>query len=524
MFSFPNAYARRLLCFHTVLRSIHSTNHVDFLTAFQSHANFSRNGLLSILEPLKDCSPTYETFKRLQEVVDAKTSKGSFWIQFLNTCTELDRPMLAKAAADFVASAPLLHSKATIMKTLELFAAQSRFAEFRLVFDVLHSDLTGPERIAFASDLIRILSQTPYYRESLNIVPLLDERHRNSAVRSICEGAARFDSAKSAVASLNDLEPYHLPPPDNFFVELLAKLRAKEDYSVMESLLEIIRTKHWIISESSATVIASWFNSKDLQVYAAKMGVHIEGTMCSECKKKLPVFRLSEDVLTSMSEEFYQRAFKGTQDEYLYLTTTPRELNALEKFLESQEDRFDCVIDFLNVMHQLGVPFEPSKAGRFMCELLQTFKRELNLQRFCLVSKGNPVIRHPTFLAQVKELGNRLGISVFSFITQNKSEDDIFTIYMALWSGPHCYLVSNDEFKQHRHTVGSRLGFQISRWQSVRQIGLHQGKHGRLLVPLQCDTCVHGSGDNGWHIPYGDKTQKSSYIPPNLWLCVRPLA
>ncbi|CAH8607986.1 unnamed protein product [Dicrocoelium dendriticum] len=523
MLGIPNICARRLLGVYVVLRSGPLTHHVDFVAAFQNHTNFSRKNMCSILEPLKDCSPTFEIFERLQKIVDAKARSGSFWFQFLDTCTELDRPMLANAAADFVASAPFRHSKAAVMKVLELFAAQSRFTEFRSLFDLLHSGLTAPEKVVFALDLIRVLSQTPYYKETLNILPLIEKRHRNNALRYICEGAAKFDSTQSALTSLSELDTYHPPPTDSFFVELLAKLPTKEGYSVMNSLLEIIRTKHWIISESSAGMIASWFNSQDAQVYTATMGIRIMGTMCPACKNKLPVFQMSEHAVTSISKEFYQRAFKGEQDEHLYLTTTPKELDSLEKFLESQDDRFDCVIDFLNVMHQLCVPFEPKMAGRVMCEILQTFKREFNFKRFCLVSKGNVVIRHPTFMAQVKELGNKLGISVFTFITQNKSEDDIFTIYIALWSGPRCYLVSNDEFKQHRFIVGSQLGFQIFRWQSIRQIGLSPGRHGTPLVPLQCDTCVHGCGDSGWHIPYDDKSPRKSYVPPNLWLCVRLL-
>lgn len=49
---------------------------------------------------------------------------------------------------------------------------------------------------------------------------------------------------------------------------------------------------------------------------------------------------------------------------------------------------------------------------------------------------------------------------------------------MAMKSGPQCYIVSNDEFKQYRFSSGPELGEQISRWQSLRQLVLQ--RRGRI--------------------------------------------
>ncbi|KAF8560668.1 hypothetical protein P879_08444 [Paragonimus westermani] len=153
---------------------------------------------------------------------------------------------------------------------------------------------------------------------------------------------------------------------------------------------------------------------------------------------------------------------------------------------------------------------------------MRLLNRDFNFRRFCLVSKGSRVIRHHAFWSRIKQLGDQTGISVFSFITQNSSDDDVFMLYIALWSGPRCYLVSNDEFKQHRYTVGSQLGLQLSQWQAVRQIAFVRGRTKSYIAPLQHDTRVHGTMATGWHIPYDNKAQRRSYVPPNLWLCVRP--
>ncbi|VDL90032.1 unnamed protein product [Schistocephalus solidus] len=122
---------------------------------------------------------------------------------------------------------------------------------------------------------------------------------------------------------------------------------------------------------------------------------------------------------------------------------------------------------------------------------LQRLHGEHHLNHFCLVGKQRGIVNNKKFWNAIKQLGNRTGITVRSFVTSHKSNDDAFMIYLALWSGPSCYIISNDEFRQHRFTLGPKLGEQLSKWQAARQITLHPGKPIVLCHWLAISMCLH---------------------------------
>ena len=63
-----------------------------------------------------------------------------------------------------------------------------------------------------------------------------------------------------------------------------------------------------------------------------------------------------------------------------------------------------------------------------------------------------------------------------------RSNDDAFMIYMALWSGTKCYLLSNDEFRQHRFTLGPEAGSLLAQWQTARQISIRSANPLTFIV------------------------------------------
>ncbi|VDM33500.1 unnamed protein product [Hydatigera taeniaeformis] len=107
-------------------------------------------------------------------------------------------------------------------------------------------------------------------------------------------------------------------------------------------------------------------------------------------------------------------------------------------------------------------------------------------------------------------------------VTLTGSNDDAFMIYLALWSGPNCYLFSNDEFRQHRFTLGTDASPLLARWQAARQISMRSTRPLIFLGPALCDPTIQGSMTEGWHIPYESGGQRPSYLPSNTWLCLRP--
>ncbi|KAF6767893.1 hypothetical protein AHF37_05186 [Paragonimus kellicotti] len=525
MFVFKNVLNCRNI-FAQVLGLISTVRtHCDLVHAFAARQSFSKPDLQAALESVRDFAPTMESFHNLYHIVENQPASGSFWPQFLTVASELNRPLLVKAVSDFVLDSPALHNNATIMQVLRLLISDSRFEDVLSLYQFMFHRLTDAEQKAFVSDLISILGQTPYWESALPMLSLMVGHSRVNALRVICDGAARFSSPKTVLSVLENLPEHVGVPNDRLFSNLLSRFPSMSDPdNRLDELLRLMHRKHWIVSENTAILIATWFNSQSPQLYRATLSVKIleQNTKCPICNVRLPVFQTTNEMISGLAADFYQKALKGSGKDSLYLTTTPDELHTMNRFLADQTAPFDCIIDFLNLMHQFGVPFEPQKAGHFICEIIRTLNRDFNFRRFCLVSKGSRVIRHHSFWSRIKQLGNQTGVSVFSFITQNNSDDDVFMLYMALWSGPQCYLVSNDEFKQHRYTVGSQLGLQLSQWQAVRQIAFLRGRSKSYVAPLQHETRVHGTMATGWHIPYDNKAQRRSYVPPNLWLCVRP--
>ncbi|KAG5450384.1 Mitochondrial ribonuclease P catalytic subunit [Clonorchis sinensis] len=510
--------------FHRILQTalIHACKcQPQDLLALLSHSTpISKKDLRSTLERLEDFYPTKDICIQLHQTLNSQPVDGAFWSKFLLASDELKRPLLARGVLDFVLTTPDSHNIATIMQALRSLVSYKRFEEFHSLFDTLVQRLTDAQKKAFSDELVELLSNTPYWNEALGFLPSCSHPR---GTRNLSEGAVQFGSFDDVFRLLDNLNPYNEAPSDRFFRLFFDRLGDINDLKHIDRLFSVLHEKVWVVSDQTAKVITTWFNSRVPSDYQAQMeDVQISGTTCSHCKSKLPVFRIDEENLKQMADEFYQSAFKGTRQEHLYLTTTPKELSTLDKFLNEQTMPFDCIIDIMNVVHLLDAAFVPEKATRLVCEVLRNLNRRFGFHRFCLVGKGARVVGNKTFWSAVKTLGNQLGISVFTFITNQRSDDDIFMLYIALWSGPRCHLVSNDEFKQHRFTVGLDLGMRISQWQATRQIALCQQRRQPFLEPIQCDTRAHGSLSIGWHIPYDDKSQRRSYVPPNHWICIKP--
>jgi len=145
-----------------------------------------------------------------------------------------------------------------------------------------------------------------------------------------------------------------------------------------------------------------------------------------------------------------------------------------------------------------------------------------------LVTLSHPVIlylSHPVILY----------IPPFCF----SASDDVFTIYAALSSGPNCYILSTDEFRQHtKHlaTKQSKHGYHLfNQWQSLRQIPNHKemfrlyGQGGytnnedfKFSFPLQTK-CTPQCHDGCWHVPVTHpllSLRKPKFAHTQRWLCL----
>ncbi|OON14526.1 hypothetical protein X801_09681 [Opisthorchis viverrini] len=372
------------------------------LLALLSHSTpISKKDLRSALERLEDFYPTKDICIQLHQTLNSQPVDGAFWSKFLLVSDELKRPLLSRGVLDFVLTTPDSHNIATIMQTLRSLVSYKQFEEFHSLFDTLVQRLTDAQKKAFSDELVELLANTPYWNEALEFLPSCS---RPRGIRNLSEGAIQFGSFDDAFRLLDNLNAYHEAPSDRFFSLFFDRLGDINDLKHVDRLFSVLHEKIWVVSDQTARVISSWFNR----------------TTCSHCKSKLPAFLIDEEDLKRMADEFYQSAFKGTRQEHLYLTTTPKELSTLDKFLNEQTMPFDCVIDIMNVIHIMDAAFVPEKAHRLVCEVLRNLNRRFGFHRFCLVGKGTRVVGNKTFWRAVKTLGNQLGISVFTFITDQR--------------------------------------------------------------------------------------------------------
>lgn len=116
--------------------------------------------------------------------------------------------------------------------------------------------------------------------------------------------------------------------------------------------------------------------------------------------------------------------------------------------------------------------------------------------------------------------------------------DDVFSVYAALSSGPQCYLLSSDSFRQHNKYIKLQPGddkFIFAKWQRLRTVPryLHYwppganykvGRHrpGTYRHGLQTILKTHKC-DGSWHVPVTPNAlyNYSTRMPHNhQWLCL----
>ncbi|CAH8492471.1 unnamed protein product [Heterobilharzia americana] len=337
----------------------------------------------------------------------------------------------------------------------------------------------------------------------------------------MCSSALRFDDFSDVFECMHRLKH---SPKDFVFLDFFNKLNGleeKEAVNLIDQLFQLISAHGWIMTSPVVKHIQLWFSNSASKNWVGDLSAHISdrGYSCSVCNGSLPLPDMSQFQFSEMADKFYETVLKGTDVDDLFISGLSDEVVTVKRFLDSQTEPLDCIIDFLNLIN-LRRNF--SVSGFFVAEVLRKLNRDFNLRRFCFVSKGNTILHNRRFWEVIKTLGDQLGISVHKFCTNVTSEDDAFLLYMALKSGPQCYILSQDQFTNYRFSSGPELGEKISRWQSLRQIVLLNS--GPIYQkPSKCDLRVHGNVDNGWHIPYYSGELKIFHAAVNSWLCLRRL-
>ncbi|KAH9285327.1 hypothetical protein ECG_00999 [Echinococcus granulosus] len=450
--------------------------------------------------------------------------KMNFWSKFISTSLAYGKDKVVDSIILFVLGRSDCHSTATLITVLKALASQKRFQEFESLYVLIRSRLSPTDTAAYAADMSAALCLTPFYKEAKKFLYMSFERKAPvGSFTHFLSAAATFGPLDEALSFIYELQPMGLRPTHDFYLAFLKRLQGDEGKQKMISLLEAVNTCQCVIPNSTAVLIKDWFEQYG---WRGTMGVTLSGILCNSCLKHLKKVHFDTVTCSQLAERFYDYVLQGRNSDELLLTTTPNELDSFHAFLKITSCPFDCVVDLPNYLHTVSnrklSTLSVEEQTNLLSDLISSLHRVYHFNRICLVGKERSIVKKKYFWGTVKALGNQTGVKVQAFLTDHKSNDDAFMIYLALWSGPNCYLFSNDEFRQHRFTLGPDASPLLARWQAARQISLRSAHPLTFLGPVLCDTIIQGSMTEGWHVPYESGDQRPSYLPPNTWLCLRP--
>lgn len=503
--------------------------HFDF-KQFKSDFRHLDSRLINLDDVFIEKSKLEDAMSELQLSECSEYIKRSFWKRLIEISWSHGKQNIVNSLLMFILESPNQHSHHTLLSVLKILAHSGRFSEFKPLYYNFCSGLSPQEAVVFSADIVSCLCLTPLYKESFFYLDLAIKNGMPlGQFLCILVGAAKYAPYVEVFETIDLFHTHGLQPSNDFYLAFVNRVDIDRSVSAMhymERLLDKLSVHEWIISSSIITGVKRFFERRG---WTGTLGVKAMGLTCGNCHYRLAKYRISDDEISSLTEGFYKSVVLGTTSDELYLTTTPEELASLKNFIRDVDRKFDCIIDLPNFFHTALSAKKISSLSEevlsnALCSALQRLHGEHHLNHFCLVGKQRGIVNNKKFWNAIKQLGNRTGITVRSFVTSHKSNDDAFMIYLALWSGPSCYIISNDEFRQHRFTLGPKLGEQLSKWQAARQITLHPGKPIVLCKPMECAARVQGNASSGWHIPYKSTEKCHSYSSVHAWLCLLPPA
>ncbi|KAM3176201.1 hypothetical protein ACTXT7_006971 [Hymenolepis weldensis] len=466
----------------------------------------SRQQIDAYFKHLDDSFLERSRLQTMQEILDLPTTdkyfKVHFWPKFISSTITNGKDRILQSLILFILEKADAHSTPTLISILKTLASQHRFEEFESLYTLIKSRLSPTDTIVYSVDLSGALCFSPFYREAMTYLQL-SLKHNLPIVSftHILTAAATFGPLDEAISLLHEFHSMGLKPNPEFYTTFIKRLDKSDGEQFMVSLLEPIRLEG---------------DNGDL----ARLS-------CPSCLKYLDKVHFDSETCNQLAEIFFNNVLKGKTSDELFLTTTPKELESFLIFLKTNETlRFDCVIDLPNYLHSVThrklSKISIEEQVRLLSDLISILHRTYHFKRICLVGKERAIVKRKQFWDVIKTLGNKTGINVQTFLVDHKSNDDAFMIYMALWSGPDCHLLSIDEFRQHRFTIGPEGADLLAQWQTARQISVKNTHPLTFNDPVVCDSRIQGNMKDGWHIPYDSGEPRLSYLPPTTWLCLRP--
>lgn len=295
------------------------------------------------------------------------------------------------------------------------------------------------------------------------------------------------------------------------FLEVALKVQninGFESDRLIEKVFQYMQVRDIIISIDVAKLIEQYFKSHHVRwsVRYTKLSRH---AVCDNCEKQLQLFTLKNNDFNDLCQAFLERAVMKSD---LYINTTSKEFDRYMDFIEMHKP-FHIVLDGLNAAYSLQGFNSKKNLSMHLCRIVR--KLAGNSRKLLVLGR-----KHMKSWPGIHKLAEKSSL----FFTDNISQDDPFTIYATLASGPHTLFLSGDLMRDHLSRLGdSRLMHLFKRWQLSHQMFIKTNEYNEVsfVEPVRHSITVHGAMKSGWHIPFDDKIILDPYEELNNWLCIQ---
>ncbi|XP_035219181.1 mitochondrial ribonuclease P catalytic subunit-like isoform X2 [Stegodyphus dumicola] len=369
-----------------------------------------------------------------------------------------------------------------------------------------------------AEHLIDGLCATEHWRLSFDYLKKLPEKPTLHIKNSLACGALRNNDEVFAWEILTKWLRAEESPSDIVFKQSLLyaiKLQKSDPRLANQFIVKLLRyieEKEVIIKEEVTKLIEVYFKCHSSKWKISYTKVNRE-TACEACKRFLKPSVLTDEEFTLLKNSFLEKSLKKRD---LFINTSHKEFNAFMNFIDHHKP-FHIVLDGLNAAYTNPA----SKKPKYLAiQLLHTVKILAGCSRKLLVLGRNHMKRWP------KPIMQKICLRATMFFINDTSQDDPFTVYAALASGPHTLFVSLDLMRDHVSRLeDAKLIHLFKKWQQSHQLFMKVDEENNIKFtePLRHSINIQGDMERGWHIPFDDNVILDAYEELNNWLCIQKI-
>lgn len=365
-------------------------------------------------------------------------------------------------------------SKVFLAKLLKLYNTTSRtrsleadeLEEVRNIYTTLRKDFEYLDS-SLCENLIYGISLTDNWKEGLNLL----EETKISAVPSTGSYSVLAQRAFENVEHfpigwdiLEEMVEARKEPKCEVFQTYFKTASQNENYKeLLEQMFDFLGKNELQVSRDVIVHLRELLTEKSLKNFVTRIS---EKGTCDICHAKLSSLQLTDREFNKLQTHFLQSVLIR---EDVFQKSTPEEVNMFLRVLKKSQ-KYDCVIDGLNVVYSSGTNKNPKVYSSILASVVKYFKEKQ--MRVLVIGRKHMLKWKTQSMFYVRD-------NCDIFFTGDLSQDDPFLLYAALNSGINTDFLSRDLMRSHSYLLDAELKGIFRRWQQIHQYSLVTTTGGR---------------------------------------------